>query len=214
MMFQLVLSDRLRSHLDDVASSAPAESSGMERRQPVIRPSSQSLMNRVPDYDRSSMADNVMTFHGRELRGIPNPNGGMGFVLQLSYADPDGETSALSSGGEGENAIVPSGKGADSAWNGRAVDAQGWSTEEIATYDGWRSDRVRQWRNAKAYADEGFGDFAMVFGDDAYGLNHRFFLHYDDRGRMWLCAEDGCEGTPSERGGGLLGKIGGMLFGK
>ena len=211
MMFQLVLSDRLRSHLDDVASSSPAEPSGMEQ-QPIIRPSSQSLMNRVPDYDRSSQADNVSTFHGRELRGIPNANGGMGFVLQLSYADPSGKTTTASS--SAEDGIVPSGKGADSAWDGRAVDAQGWSTEEIATYDGWRSDRVRRWRDAKTYAAEGFEDFTKVFDEGAYGLNHRFFLHYDDGGRMWLCAEDGCEGTPSERGGGLLGTIGGRLFGR
>jgi hypothetical protein len=215
MMFQLVLSDRLRSHLDDVASSPPAEASG---RQPVIRLSSQSLMNRVPDYRRSYRADNVSTFHGREWRGITNANGGMGLLLQLSYADPSGaETGTASSSaaaaGDG-GAVVPSGKGADLAWDGRAADAQGWSAEETATYDRWRSDRVRRWRDAGTYAAEGFGDPSRVFGDGAYGLNHRFLLHYDDGGRMWLSAEDGCEGTPSEGGGGLLGKIGGMLFGR
>ncbi|KAL3810751.1 hypothetical protein ACHAXA_001151 [Cyclostephanos tholiformis] len=208
MLFQLVLSDRLRSHLEDVASSHPTDAS--RQQQPVIRPSSQSLMNRVPGYDRSSQADNVMIFHGRELRGITNASGGMGYVLQLSFADPSGEITAASSA---EGGIVPSGKGADSAWDGRAVDAQGWSTEEIATYDGWRSDQVRRWRDAKTYKAEGFEDFSEVFGDGAYGLNHRFFLHYDDGGRMWLCAEDGCEGTPSKRGGGLFGKIGGFFGG-
>jgi hypothetical protein len=52
-----------------------------------------------------------------------------------------------------------------------------------------------------------------VVRNKASGLNHRFFLHYNNRGRMWLCAEDGCEGTPSEGGRGLMGKIGEMLFG-
>ena len=209
MMFQLALSDRLRSHLEEVASS-PHEPS----RQPIVRPASQSLMNRVPDYERSSHADNASIFHGRELRGIPTANGGMGFVLQLSYADPSGTKTTTTSTSAVDGVVVPSGKGADSAWDGRAVDDQGWSNEEIATYDGWRSDRVRQWRNAKTYVAEGFDHFSEVFGDKAYGLNHRFFLHYDDRGRMWLCAEDGCEGTPSEGGRGLMGKIGGMLFGR
>ena len=165
-------------------------------------------MSRTPEYEKSSRADNASIFHGRELRGIPKANGGMGFVLQLSYADPSGKTTGTS-----DAAGVPSGKGADSAWDGRPADPQGWSIEEIATYDGWRSDRVRKWRDSKAYVAEGFADFAESYGDGAYGLNHRFFLHYDDRGRMWLCAEDGCEGTPSA-GGGLLGKISGMLFGK
>ena len=30
---------------------------------------------------------------------------------------------------------------------------------------------------------------------------------------MWLSAEDGCEGTPDE-GKSLIGKLGGILFGK
>ncbi|KAL3793576.1 hypothetical protein ACHAW5_002856 [Stephanodiscus triporus] len=171
--------------LNEEVASSPHDPS----RQPIVRPASQSLMNRVPDYERSSHADNI-------------------------YADPYGTRTTTTSTSAVDGVVVPSGKGADSAWDGRAVDDQGWSNEEIATYDGWRSDRVRQWRNARTYAAEGFDRFSEVFGDKAYGLNHRFFLHYDDRGRMWLCAEDGCEGTPSEGGRGLMGKIGGMLFGR
>ena len=159
-MFQLALSDRLRSHLKEVVSS-PHEPS----RQPIVRPASQSLMNRVPDYERLSHADNASIFHGRELRGIPNANGGMGFVLQLSYADPSSTktltTSTLTSAVDG--VVVPSGKGADSAWDGRAVDDQGWLNEEIATYSRWRYDRVQQWRNAKTYVAEEFDRFSEVF---------------------------------------------------
>ena len=51
------------------------------------------------------------------------------------------------------------GKGADAAWSGNAVDPQGWSEEEISTYDGWRSDSVRQWRNRERYEAEGFATF-------------------------------------------------------
>ena len=189
-------------------------------------------MNRTPGYEKSSRADNAYIFHGRELRGVPEANGGMGFVLQLGYADPTGKmtttatTTTTTAGTTSDDDAaaggvgVPttrSGKGADSAWDGTPADPQGWTSEEISTYDGWRSDRVRKWRDSKTYVAEGFVDFAETYGGDgAHGLNHRFFLHYDDGGRMWLCAEDGCEGTPSSvgGGGGMLGKIRGMLFDK
>lgn len=195
MMFQLVLSDKLKSHLGTVASSKDD--------QPIIHPASQPLMNRIPDYQKSALADNISVFHGRELRKIPTANGGMGFVLQLSYADPSGVSV------EGAAA----GKGADAAWNGKALDPQGWSAEEIATYDGWRSDSFRQWRKCSVYEAEGYGTFSKEFGDDAFGLNHRFFLHSDGQSRMWLSAEDGCEGTPAEARS-LMGRLGGMLFGQ
>merc|ERR1719464_1152249 len=110
MMFQLVLTDKLRSHLETIASQS-------EDGQPVIHPSSQPLMNRIPNYQKSSFADNVSIFHGRELRKIPSANGGMGFVLQLSYADPSGASVDVD-----EGAGAAAGKGADSAWTGEAVD--------------------------------------------------------------------------------------------
>lgn len=196
MMFQLQLTDMLRSHLEGVASSSTSS-------QPIIHPSSMPLMNRIPNYEKSSFADNASVFHGRELRKVDGANGGMGFVLQLSYADPAGSSIP----GKGD-------KGATASWSGKKVDPQGWSCDEIATYDGWRSDQVRRWRDARTYESEGFITFSNVFGEKAFGLNHRFFLHFDDRSGMWLCAEDGCEGTPSSGGTSLIGKIGGMLFGK
>jgi len=60
---------------------------------------------------------------------------------------------------------------------------------------------------------EGFSTLLELFGNDAFGLNHRYFLHLDGQDRMWLSAEDGCEGTPSE-GRSLIGKLGGILSGK
>lgn len=202
MMFQLVLTDKLKSHLETVASSG-----GQGGDQPTIHPASQPMMFSVPNYQKSSFADNASIFHGRELRKIPTANGGMGFVLQLSYADPTGEMVAIN------DETSPAGKGAEFAWSGQAVDPQGWSKEEIATYDGWRSDKFRQWRNGRMYESEGFATFTEDFGKDAFGLNHRFYLHLDGQSRMWLSAEDGCEGTPAE-GRSLMGKLGGILFGR
>lgn len=196
MMFQLVLSDKLKSHLETVAKDN-------QEQQPIMHPASQPLMSRIPNYTKSANANNLSIFHGRELRKIPTANGGMGFVLQLSYADPTGV----------ESPDVSGGKGADVGWNGAAVDPQGWSKEEIATYDGWRGDSFRQWRKGPMYESEGFGTFSKEFGNEAYGLNHRCFLHLDDQERMWLSAEDGCEGTPSA-GRSLMGKLGGILFGR
>jgi len=203
MMFQLVLSDKLKSHLQTVATS----SNDNQQQQPIIHPSSQQLMNRIPNYSKSSYADNISIFHGRELRNIPKANGGMNFVLQLSYAD-DNESNLID-----ESLAKDAGKGADGLWNGKPVDPQGWSIEEIETYDGWRSDSFRKWRNRPLYESEGYTTFTEEFGTDGYGLNHRFYLHYDNENRMWLSAEDGCEGTPSE-GKSLMGKLGGILFGK
>jgi len=77
------------------------------------------------------------------------------------------------------------------------TDPEGWSSEEVQSYDGWKHDVSRQWRKADDYEAEGFEAFKDKFGENAYGLNHRFYLHYDRQGRMWLSAEDGCEGTPS-----------------
>jgi hypothetical protein len=200
MMFQLMLSDKLKSHLEGVASQSTD--------QPIIHPASQLMMMRTPNYSKSAFADNTSIFHGRELRKIPTANGGMGFVLQLSYADPSGVTAEVD-----EAAGIVAGKGAESAWTGKAVDPQGWSAEEITTYDGWRGDSFRKWRTVPLYESEGFATFSNEFGKDAFGLNHRFYLHLDNQNKMWLSAEDGCEGTPGESRS-LLGKLGGMLFGQ
>ena len=36
------------------------------------------------------------------------------------------------------------------------------------------------------------------YGPEAFGLNHRFYLHYDGGKSFWLSAEDGCEGKAAE----------------
>lgn len=199
MMFQLVLSDKLKSHLETVKTN--------QQQQPIVHPASQPLMSRIPNYQKSAHANNISIFHGRELRQIPTANGGMGFVLQLSYADPAGVASTADSD------VASAGKGAEAGWDGRPLDPQGWSSAEIATYDGWRGDSFRKWRKGVQYESEGFATFAEEFGSDAFGLNHRFFLHLDGQERMWLSAEDGCEGTPSA-GRNIMGKLGGILFGR
>lgn len=81
MIFQLVLTDKLIAHLEPIASQT------QQQQQPIIHPASQSLMSRIPNYNKSSYADNISIFHGREIRKVSNAKGGMGFVLQLSYAD-------------------------------------------------------------------------------------------------------------------------------
>lgn len=86
MMFQLVLSEKLKKHLEGVASSS---SSTEEPGQPVVFDASNPRMHQVSGYAQSADADNIRMFHGREIRQVPNANGGMGFVLQLSHSDED-----------------------------------------------------------------------------------------------------------------------------
>jgi hypothetical protein len=78
MMFQLVLSDKLRQE--------------MLSKDPVVYDSSMARMSRIPNYSQSSDADDVNVFYGREVRKVPSAAGGMGFVLQLvsSKGDPEG----------------------------------------------------------------------------------------------------------------------------
>lgn len=86
MMFQLVLTDKLRDYLENVATS---------EKQPIIFDANQGRMSKIPNYAKDSFADNVSLFHGREIRRVPNASGGFGFVLQLSMAnanDPQGWT--------------------------------------------------------------------------------------------------------------------------
>lgn len=158
MMFQLVLTDMLKDHLSKIA--------GTEKDQPVIFDSSKMRMLRIPDYAKNADSDNVKLFHGREIRQVTDAAGGMGMVLQLSYA-----------GGN---------------------DPEGWSPQEVEGYDGWGHDAGRTWRKGDMLEKEGFENFRKKFGQNAYALHHRFYLHYDGSNRMWLSAEDGCEGTPAE----------------
>eukprot|EP00640_Fibrocapsa_japonica_P004153 CAMPEP_0113949486 /NCGR_PEP_ID=MMETSP1339-20121228/75953_1 /TAXON_ID=94617 /ORGANISM="Fibrocapsa japonica" /LENGTH=222 /DNA_ID=CAMNT_0000956957 /DNA_START=111 /DNA_END=779 /DNA_ORIENTATION=+ /assembly_acc=CAM_ASM_000762 len=171
MMFQLMLTDQLREHLTKVASQNEDGNETINHFQPKIFDATKARMFNLPDYDQSANADNINIFHGRELRKVPHAKGGFGFVLQLSMAMPDG---------------------ADSR------DPEGWSAQEMKTYDGWAHDIGRTWRKADDYEAEGFKDFKQKFGSEAFGLNHRFYLHLDGSHRMWLSAEDGCEGTPAK----------------
>lgn len=156
MMFQLVLSNKLREHLALVAQGAGE--------QPMVFDSFKPRMFMTPGYSQDAHADNVKVFHGREIRQVPNAAGGMGFVLQLSMAEGDPE---------------------------------GWTAEEIKEYDGWGHDSGRNWRNADRWEKEGFQGVKAKFGERAFGLHHRFYLHFDFMNRMWLSAEDGCEGHPA-----------------
>ena len=65
-MFQLVLSEKLRSHLANVAAK------GIDQQQPVVFDAATNRMARMPGYRQDAKADNVKVFHGREVRqGTP-----------------------------------------------------------------------------------------------------------------------------------------------
>eukprot|EP00440_Ansanella_granifera_P072591 gb/GFBE01078769.1/.p1 GENE.gb/GFBE01078769.1/~~gb/GFBE01078769.1/.p1 ORF type:complete len:277 (+),score=33.50 gb/GFBE01078769.1/:1-831(+) len=165
MMFQLVLSEKLRTHLSQVAKGGG--------QQPVIFDAWKERMMAIPDYSQTANADNVHVFHGREIRQVPTAAGDMGFVLQLSLAEGDPE---------------------------------GWTQAEVAGYDGWGHDSGRRWRTGAMLENEGFKQFTNKFGRAAFGLHHRFYLHFDRSNQMWLSAEDGCEGEPAG-GPGLAGML-------
>ena len=86
MMFQLVLTEKLRSELVKVAAG------GGE--QPTLFDASHRRMSSTPGYSQSAAADERKYFHGREVRSVPDAAGGMNFVLQLSHSkdDPEGWT--------------------------------------------------------------------------------------------------------------------------
>jgi hypothetical protein len=161
MMFQLVLSEKLRSHLADVANACG------DGQQPVVFGATIDRMAKMPGYCKDATADNVRLFHGREVRSVPTAAGGMGFVLQLSFAGAPGE------------------------------DPEGWTAQELGGYDGWGHDSRRTWRNGERLEREGFAAFRTRFGASAFALHHRFYLHLDREKRLWLSAEDGCEGHPA-----------------
>jgi hypothetical protein len=73
-------------------------------------------------------------------------------------------------------------------------DPEGWTAQERAGYDGWGHDSGRVWRTGEMLENEGFSTFRAKFGEQAYALHHRFYLHLDGRNQLWLSAEDGCEG--------------------
>lgn len=76
-------------------------------------------------------------------------------------------------------------------------DPEGWTEKEIQGYDGWGHDSGRDWRTGERQEQEGVVDFREKFGPKSFGLHHRFYLHWDAMNRLWLSAEDGCEGTPA-----------------
>ena len=165
MMFQLVLSQKLRDHLMAVGTSgsgAPAPD-----QQLVVHDAATKRMSQIPGYSRTARADNLSIFHGREVRKVAGAAGSMEFVLQLSHAAED--------------------------------DPEGWTPQERAGYDGWGHDSKRVWRDGERLEREGFERFRHQFGAKAFTLHHRFYLHLDQRNRLWLAAEDGCEGFPSRR---------------
>jgi len=162
MMFQLVLSDALRSHLLSIQEQQrQATSSSVVN----VADSTTYRMHRLEGYEQSAKADNLGIFHGREIRQVPWAEGGRGFVLHLSLAD--------------------------------GQDPEGWTAQEIAGYDGWGHDSGRDWRIGPRLEKEGFTNFCTKFGPQSFALHHRFYLHMDTLNRMWLSAEDGCEGTPA-----------------
>jgi hypothetical protein len=102
MMFQLVLSEKLKAHLEGVAAS------NNEETQPVVFDASHPRLENISGYKPTSDADNLRVFHGREIRSVPDATGGFGFVLQLSHSDenqnehdPEGWTSAEVDGYDG-----------------------------------------------------------------------------------------------------------------
>jgi len=98
MMFQLVLSEKLKAHLEGVAASNTKET------QPVVFDASHPRLENISGYKPAADADNIRVFHGREIRSVPDATGGFGFVLQLSHSDendPEGWTSAEVEGYDG-----------------------------------------------------------------------------------------------------------------
>merc|ERR1719311_922358 len=114
-MFQLVLTDKLRSYL-----TAVGEGQG---EQPVIFDKQTSRMAAMPGYAKDARADNVRVFQVRE---VPDAAGGMNFVLQLSLAneeDPEGWTAAEIGEYDGW------GKDSGRTWRkGERLESEGFST--------------------------------------------------------------------------------------
>ena len=155
MMFQLVLSDKLRDELLEVAKKGETDI--------AVFDASVDRMAKMSKYTQSAEADGIQIFHGREVRKVPNAAGGMGFVLHLSSASSE--------------------------------DPEGWTPQEKKEYNGWTHDSGRHWRRGDDLLNEGYNSFRSKFGPSAFTLHHRFYWHVDQRGGLWLAAEDGCEGV-------------------
>ena len=195
--FQLVLSDSLRAHLGGVADQNCEDQCADG--QPFVFDAGKPRMAGIPAYSQSAAADNVRIFHGREVRKVSNAAGGMGFVLYLSLAMNSTDEQQQSNSHQRDTTLDP----------------EGWTSSEVAGYDGWGHDGGRTWRHGERLDREGFsshestgvsnalqpkaGAFSRKFGPEAYALHHRFYLHLDRANRLWLAAEDGCEGTPAAK---------------
>jgi hypothetical protein len=165
MLFQFVLSDKLREYLVHLAKPKEEEAASAKQTQPTVFGATKGRMHQLDTYQPSAAADNLEIFHGREIRQVSTAAGGMGFVLQLSLANEQ--------------------------------DPEGWTAQEIAGYDGWGHDSGRDWRTGERLEQEGFTNVRERFGPKSFSLHHRFYLHWDAMNRLWLSAEDGCEGTPA-----------------
>jgi hypothetical protein len=166
MLFQFVLSDKLREYLVHLAKpKKEEEAASAKQKQPTVFEATKGRMHQLDTYQQSAAADNLEIFHGREIRQVSTAAGGMGFVLQLSLANEQ--------------------------------DPEGWTEQEIVGYDGWGHDSGRDWRTGERLEQEGFTNFRERFGPKSFCLHHRFYLHWDAMNRLWLSAEDGCEGTPA-----------------
>jgi len=86
MMFQFQLTAKLREHLQQVALMGADD-----KQQPVVFGADRRRMSQIPNYVQNNEADNIRTFHGREVRQVSAAAGGMGFVLQLSFSGEDVE---------------------------------------------------------------------------------------------------------------------------
>merc|ERR1719491_2697054 len=116
-MFQFVLSDKLREHLQEVATTTTATTTKsmdeeQQHKQPFVFDSSHPRMHQIPKYQKTSTVDNSQIFHGREIRQVPDATGGMNFVLQLSYSETDTDSNEKECG-----------------------DPEGWTKEEQERYD-------------------------------------------------------------------------------
>ena len=208
-MFQLVITDALKDHLLSASfqqNDADDDDDTDTAKEDVMVYQQTPRMHLTPEYQRSSAADNIKYFHGREIRNVPDAAGGMGMVLQLSLA-PVSTTTATTATTRTRTKKQ------------EEVDPEGWTSQEIARYDGWGHDSSREWRQGEQLVDEGYTTFREKYGPKAYALHHRFYFHQQASGLLpgstpvlWLAAEDGCQGTPATNGNTtILSKLVGLF---
>lgn len=182
MMFQLVLSQKLHDHLSSVAAAASAAAPTPDK----------------SPFQHPIVFDAAYPF----MRQIPD-------YSQSSHAD----NIKLFHGREIRQ--VPDAAGGMGfvlqLSLANSDDPEGWTTAEIKGYDGWKHDGGRVWRNGPRLEEEGFTGFRQTFGPTSFALHHRFYLHYDNGNRIWLSAEDGCEGFPAASSGGVVDRIASLM---